>query len=345
MWHPLLIGITALDLLTLSLLADIGLVSINIILKWRPESAGADQLRLERKAEAAEMATQWAFWLLGMNALFFVAAITRVLPQLVPGAMCGMGVMQALEGRGYSIIVLRCLAFAVLYWQRMLAGINRTDPMSPLTVTLARLALLTLLFFAMAAYATAKGMFWELNPTHPVSCCAAVFDQISSQRLHPARMPSLPIYWQSAYAAMTFVIIVGSAIMGRHRKGRGKLIHGHILIGLSGMVWTVAATICLIFFWSPYIYQVLDHPCPFCFFLPEHYGIGFPLFTLLAWVALESWGVLWITRLQKRHPFLEAVVVKRCRLALRVLFWGGLGYTLLAVFPALIWRLRFGVWI
>ncbi len=344
MWHPLLIGIAALDLLTLILLTKVGLVSFNIVLKWHPESARAGQLRLERSAEAADMATQWAFILMGTSSLFFIVAVTRVLPQLVPGAMCGLGVMQALNGRAYSMIILRCLAFAVLYWQRVLAGINRTDPVSPLAATLARLALLALLFFAMAAYATAKGVFWELNPAHPVSCCAAVFDQISSHGSGLSVMPSLSGFWIGTYGAISLGILIGSAILDHYRKRRGESFRCHLFLAISGATWTIAAIVCLIFFLSPYIYQVLDHPCPFCFFLPEHYGIGFPLFALLAWVNLESLAVFWMASLQKSHPLLKSVLLKRCRLAMRILFWGVLGFSLLAVSPALFWRIRFGVW-
>ncbi|MGD9210830.1 MAG: hypothetical protein PVI90_08635, partial [Desulfobacteraceae bacterium] len=154
LWHPLLISIIILDIAILILLSKSGGIALTVILRWTPGSHTHTQLQLERRFETADIMTQWAFVLMIFNTLTLVVAITQVLPSLIPGAMCGMGVMQALNGKGYQLTAIKGMTLCLLYWQRIFAGLNHYDPMSPLTILLARLQLLALLFEAMVAYDT-----------------------------------------------------------------------------------------------------------------------------------------------------------------------------------------------
>ena len=343
-WHPLMISITALDLFILILLFWAGSVALDVILNWQPCSSSSEQLRLERRAEAADLMTQWAFVLLSVNTLITIVVLTHVLPRMIPGAMCGMGVMQALDGRGYQFIILRGLAFSLLYWQRRVAHLNRTSPVSPLTVLLARLALLAMMFEAMAAYDSLTTLFLHLDPSQPVSCCAAIYNRIDITAAESVR-----ILWHSNLWPITFgitgLIILLFSIKSLWIPNRMKQSLEGKLLAVLGPLWMLAAGISLIYFFTPYIYQVLGHYCPFCLFLPEHYGIGFLLLGLLGWVGLESPLPYFLYHIQIRHPGLGPASRRRCRRSFAMLFVSVLGFSLLAGLPALVWRWRFGVWI
>lgn len=343
-WHPLMISITALDLFILILLFWAGSVSLKIILDWHPRSSSSEQLRLERRAETADLMTQWAFVLLSVNTLITIVVLTQVLPRIIPGAMCGMGVMQALNGRGHQFIILRGLAFGLLYWQRGLAHLNHTSPVSPLTVLLARLELLAMIFEAMAAYDSLTTLFLHLDPSQPVSCCAAIYNRIDATAAESVRS-----LWQSNLWPIIFGI-AGLTILSFSAKSlwvpnRMKQGIGNKLPVILGPIWVFAAGISLIYFFTPYIYQVLGHYCPFCLFLPEHHGIGFFLLGTLIWAGLESPLPFFLYRIQARHPDLNQAVLRRCRRSFAMLFGSVLGFSLLAGLPALVWRLRFGLWI
>jgi hypothetical protein len=116
------------------------------------------------------------------------------------------------------------------------------------------------------------------------------------------------------------------------------------LLALMTVVWVVAAVSALIRVFSAYYYQVLNHHCPWCLFLPQHGFIGFFLFGALGLAIFEA-AIAWITdRVARTSPDLAPPALKRCRAAgLRIviasLVFGGL-----AGIPPILWRLRFGVW-
>jgi hypothetical protein len=343
LWHPLLISITAVDVAILTLLLKAGITSFRIIQNWQPESSDTVQLHLEREAESAGIMVQWAFVLTVINSLMVIVAITLVLPRIVPGAMCGMGVMQAIGGRGYFILILRYLAFFLFFIQHALARINQTDPMSSLTVLLSRLTLLVLVFTAMAAYDTVATFLFHLNPTEPVSCCAVIYDQLEASTNESMHHLFQSSFWLILFSVITFIILTLSAKSILSRKFRQKVINE--VLSILGLIWMITAVVCLIYFFAPYIYQVLGHHCPFCLFLPQHYGIGFFMFGLLLWVGMESPLPFFLYQIQAIHSDLSPTIQSRYRRSLLVLFWAVLGFCLLAGFPALLWRIRYGVWI
>ena len=151
-------------------------------------------------------------------------------------------------------------------------------------------------------------------------------------------------FWPSAFGLLSagLVIIHIKSFLIRNRVEQ-KMKNG--LIFVLGILWVLAAFISLIFFFTPYIYQVLGHHCPFCLFLPEHYGIGFLLFGLLFIVSVESPLPFLLYRLQSAHPNLSNPIHLRCRWSRFLIIGSIFGFCLTAVFPALLWRLRFGVWI
>ncbi len=95
---------------------------------------------------------------------------------------------------------------------------------------------------------------------------------------------------------------------------------------------------------AAYHYEVLQHRCPWCLFLPEHGRVGYLLFAALLAAALEGPVALFSAKAGLSHPQLSSEAQRRCRtaavrvLAANAVFFG------LAVFPAILWRLRYGVW-
>ncbi|MEO1270361.1 MAG: hypothetical protein AAFX99_19915, partial [Myxococcota bacterium] len=110
--HPLLLAVTALDLLAVMFAQrvaneadsmDASSASCSALLVSGAQSrcaANQDRAAARANIESASLATRWAVGLFVFATALMVLGLTTVLPPLVPGAMCGTGVLSATEGLG-----------------------------------------------------------------------------------------------------------------------------------------------------------------------------------------------------------------------------------------------------
>ena len=108
-WHPLLIAVIVGDLLSLLLWLGAAGIAFQIVIKWVPQSAEREQIQLERRAETARLYGKFSFTVFFFSSTLLIIGISNVLPEIVPGAMCGTGVLQApmaLEARRSYIVFL-----------------------------------------------------------------------------------------------------------------------------------------------------------------------------------------------------------------------------------------------
>jgi hypothetical protein len=117
------------------------------------------------------------------------------------------------------------------------------------------------------------------------------------------------------------------------------------LTGLLGITWAVGALPAVTQVWSAYYYHVLSHPCPWCLFLPDYYGVGFFIFGFIAVVFAESVALWLVEHTVRRHPALaDSSRVRRRQCALRIAL-ALAAFTVLTAGPAICWRLGTGVWL
>ncbi len=341
-WHPLVLAVLGLDLLGMLALLFAAAAALQVLLNWAPESAAAAQIALERRTETAALAARSGFWALLAASLLLVVGITNVLPELVPGAMCGTGVLQATAGAGPRALGFRLGALALLYNWRVLAAVDRRHPMRPLTLPAARLLLLALPLCLLAAGATFQALA-GLDVHRPVDCCAVVYDQFRPPEL-AGRAGGLPDrLWVGLFVLGGGGLMVLALKLARAPDPARGPWPG-ILAG-AGLLWAGSAAVALVRVLAAYTYEVLHHHCPWCLFLPEHRLVGFPLFGLLMLAALEGGGV-WVLALAVRRCGLPLpAAAPRLRAGGRRILWAAVLFSLLAAAPALWWRWRFGVWI
>ena len=123
--------------------------------------------------------------------------------------------------------------------------------------------------------------------------------------------------------------------------GRGAAARALILVTL---VWVPLTTLVLVRLLAPYHYEVLHHHCPWCLFLGEHGMVGYPLFAALLLVVLEVPAALLSGAVGRARPAVAAEATVRVRQAGLRIVVAVLAFVALAGGPALLWRLRHGVW-
>jgi hypothetical protein len=338
--HPLVLIIVALDVATLSGVVFTAWVGAQILNNWSPQAGDIKQLRLERQKEAATLAIQAQAVIFLASTLLYLIAISLVFPGIIPGAMCGTGVMQAMGQSGPRSIVLRIITLLVLYLSAVGASLDQRHPTAPLALMNGKLVLLLPPTAMLAAAATIEALF-EMNTLLPVDCCAALRDTLETSR---AGFTDSLSDKTLTFGAATGGALLFAATVCLHARQVYRLSSAAVLSAVAAL-FVPLAWLGMIRVFSAYHYEVIGHHCPWCLFLPLHYSIGYPFFGALLMILFEVGALLLSLGAAQRYPAIEVFAQLRMRRATFRIAWAILIVSLLAAGPALLWRLRFGTWL
>jgi len=340
--HPLLIAVVVGDLLSLLLWFGAATTAFQIVIKWVPQSAKREQIQLERRAETARLSAKFSLAVFFLSTALLIIGITNVLPEIVPGAMCGTGVLQATDGLVGRALMVRFFVFFIMTLWLTYEKLNLSRPDAPLTRYNARVLLLALPFFLLAVITTLRGIL-RIDSHQPVECCAMVYDQFGS--LATARqIAGIPnTFWIWTFWILTALMLSCAVWSLRTNRTKGEKATGSLAV--ITVIWVPIAAITLVRVYAAYFYQVLHHHCPWCLFLPEHKFVGVPLFGALIIIILEGPISYLAAKIAANFPDLLTRARRRSRLAGLRLLLAAVAYTGMLALPALYWRLLYGVWL
>jgi len=338
----MLSAVLVMDLLVCLLLAGAAYPAWQVACHWAPRSATPRQIAIENRYEAWSLAASAALAISLTAAATLVLSIAVVLPRIVPGAMCGTGVLQACQPYGTRMLLYRLAGLLALWlWQR-LETLNRSQPTAPLTPLTARLLLVAL---PAAGLYTLEGLrtFRAFDLVRPVDCCVAVYDLGAGAAASLSSPPGTPFWWGLWIVASLATCGAALSLMpspaGPPRAGLAALV------AVAALIWLPAAAFSLVRVLTAYHYQVLHHHCPWCLFQPRQYGVGFVLLAAWLMVALEGPATWALAACGRRWPAAAPAAAHQIRRAgLRLTVAIGL-FTLVAAGPAVVWRLRHGAWL
>lgn len=338
--HPALLGVLLADVLSLMLLCAASVGAMQILLNWSASSHDAHQIKLERAAESASLKGRAAQACFCFGTVLWLLAVTNHLPTLVPGAMCGMGVFQAMSGLGTRALAFRLLAIGTLYIFAVTSRLNDQTPEAVLTPMAARLILVSLPLVFLAVWYTFSASY-RLNTYQAVDCCSVVYEQF--QRDTGQGLVGIPgRFWVFSSAALGLVVLVGSVLMQRGEPASQFALS--TVMAVSGILWAPAGYMAVTSVLCAYYFEVLHHHCPWCLFLSAHHQVGFILFGAVAVVLIESVAVWWVLRVTRSSDTLRAFAGIRARSGGKRVALAVLIFTILAAGPAILWRIRNGVW-
>jgi hypothetical protein len=338
-WHPMTWAFWAAAA-TGGVLYIIGAVqAVDVFSNWNPAHADIEQLRRESRAERATLLGHWALGCLAAAAVLGLVGIALAWHRMVPGAMCGTGVLQAMGTDGSRAMIFWGVTLMVLYGWRTLDRLDSHHPEGHLIQTGARLMFFAAPFFVLAVFFSWQTLM-RIENVPPVSCCAAVYDRILGGAPGTAAMKGLvPVFLWASLAGCTALLVLAVQSIRRPDRGSGAM---RLAIAL---LWSIGATISVKQVWSAYYYQVLSHPCPWCLFLPDYWGAGFFIFGCMSIVVLESVALWLADRTRMHHPALADPADARIRRAAWRIAAALIGFTVLTGGPAIVWRLHTGVWL
>jgi len=340
-WHPLSISVLTMDLIGLLFVAAAVLSAIRIVTAWSQELNNEGQILLERKAANVSIHGRIGLALLLISSLVLVAGITSVFPKLVPGAMCGTGVLQATKGAAGRALALRGLALGLLAVWHLLDRMNRSQPASPLTAVTAQTLLLASPVVFLAAHDTFRAIL-RLDVNRPVDCCSVVYGKIRSagQAGGVSGIPDAYWVWGLALGGVA-IILIGLHIWRSSRPMGARAIG---LVSLLTILWVPVAGTGLVRSLAAYLHGLPQHRCPWCLFLPQHNLVGYLLFGCLILVAVEGSAAFISSIVAARFPALETKTSMRSRAAGWRLAAAAALFLATSGLPPILWRLRHGEW-
>ena len=339
-WHPLLLAVVSAQTVALLLLLAAGITSIRTALHWQPAAADRRQLALEAAAETASILGRAAFWLFLFAAILLVFGIANVFHEDIPGAMCGTGVCQAMAGGSTRLLLFSGTFLVVMgLWYEM-DKLNRMQVNLPLTEFNARL-FLVLPPVAVLTLLQTYDTFAGIQPQRAVDCCAVVYDQFPTLLQASSIVGIADAWWIGAFIFLSILLLGFSVCTGPATVKNRRL---RFALASLCMIWIPVAALTLVNILSAYHYEVLHHHCPWCLFLPEHNLVGYPLYGAMGLIGLEGLTIFILPQMVSENPHAYGHALDRCLLAARRLTIAGAFFLIFAFAPAIIWRLRFGVW-
>ena len=342
MIHPVVIAIGLADATAVLLFIFAALRAEPVVRNWAPASATARQLTLERNVEAVSLLGRLGAVAFAVGALTLLVALTQILPLVVPGAMCGTGIVDAAEATWP--LILRGATLMLLWGWATLDRLDRTAPRAPMAPwtagTLLPVAPLSIYTAAQTAMALGR-----LDGQVPVDCCAAMYAEAAAASGDAAEAIPTP-HLDVVLLIFGALVLVGSgwAVFRRSRRDDAAVgLMPSIALLILAVGWTWLAGEVLIERWAAYHYEVLQHRCPWCLFLPDHGGVGYAIFGALAVVVLES--VAGVSATVAMRSGLRQAGRARLRTAVTAIGLAVVVFIAVCGGPAIGWWIRFGVWL
>ena len=239
-------------------------ISLNILKKWDFESFNPLQFKLEKHSYLVNTITLFVFGLKFFLILYFIFTIDS-LSLLIPGAMCGAGVITA-NSYGSMLLTLKLLIlFFLTLWLFLNFYDNKTKNHQYFKekswLFIATFLLITVEFFLDFKY------FFEINTELPVSCCSALFGQLEGANPLPFSL-TIPLLLTLFYLLYFLTILT-------------LKLNYKLLYILSNLLFLYIAYYSVVYFFGTYIYQLPTHKCPFCMLQIDYYYIGY-----IVWISL-----------------------------------------------------------
>jgi len=246
-------------LLFIAFLATIGLLK-----RWNFDAFTTEQFALENRSYLVMTIIFFVMMLKVVLLPYFVYTIDN-LSDLIPGAMCGAGVVKANE-YGNPLLALKII---ILFLSALWLSMNSIDLKEKNYPYLKLKSWFFIGIFLLLSTEFALDIlyFTHIETTNPVSCCSVIFGQTGGANGLPFGLdiPKLLILFYLLFALVILTTVSELAVMS---------IVASILFG-------VIAYYAVVYFFGTYIYELPTHLCPFCMLQDHYFYVGYLLWGLL----------------------------------------------------------------
>ncbi len=288
-------------------------LSVKIYLDWDLSSTSPRQYKLEKQSYLAATIIKYIFIIKVPLFLFFIFTLDKISNVLI-GAMCGAGVVDATEYGTYLFILKIINLYLFAYWL-MLHSVDVKDEKQPYTKV--KFGFFIVVFFLFFSELILEGiMFSSIDIDKMVSCCGNIYSSSADSYISEIFSVDTSTLLVLFYGNFMFLV---AAYFFKNRY----------LFAILNLVFIIISIIALIVFFGTYIYEIPTHHCPFCYLQEDYYYVGYLIYTFLF---IGTFYGLVVGFMQKRENY-------NISLLFNTLF-----VMLLSLYP-IVFYIRNGVWL
>lgn len=247
-----------LEALLLGLLTVAALNALAILRRWDFRTVTAAQYRLEKRSYLVVLIILFALAAKIVLLPFFAYLLDR-LAAVVPGAMCGAGVMAA-NGYGRPLLLLKVV---ILAGAGLWLMVNRADLAArDYPHFRAKLRLFLGLYLLVVVEAVLDVLYLtHISTLTPVQCCSVIYGLSGDNK-------PLPLGLDTGLLLALFYLLYGLTVVLAVARYR--------LAGLlASAAFLYVGYLAVVDFFGTYIYQLPTHKCPFCMLQREYGYVGY----------------------------------------------------------------------
>ncbi len=259
--HPNIITIFILNLIIFIFTIIALYVSIRISLYYDKNSTTQRQYKLDKLSYLGSIVIKFILYI-KIPALIFFVYTQDVLSDFISGAMCGAGVVTA-SSVGAYLLMIKIISIYLFGLWLLLDNIDnkRVDR------KFSHLKFILFIPISLILFAEIIMEFYHFNALDPkqiVSCCGNLFN--ATQK---SFVGSLITIAPTNALILFYLNFIALFLSFKYIK----------LFSALNISFFIISLISLIVIFSPYIYELPTHKCPFCILQKDYYYIGYVLYT------------------------------------------------------------------
>lgn len=295
-------------------------ISYQMITSFDFNSSTSYQYNLEKKnILVSNIVTFLIFFKIPL--LFFFLYFIDSLAPTIPGAMCAVGVLNS-DRYGAFLIILKVVNIFLLgYWYY----INRFDLRTYgfIYTKLKYKLLIFVILMVVLEFLLEFRLFNSISPTKIVSCCGSIFG---------GEVKSYSLLWLDFGDRFLLISTFGVFIL----LGLSYIFKIFKFYGVLSIFFLIVSVYSLIGFFSPYIYELPTHKCPFCILQKDYYYIGYLIYFLLLGGSFYGSNLLVLSKFLN-----DTLRLKWCKIS----FYLFTIYLLVVSSYVILYFVRNGVWL
>ena len=239
--------------------------SVKIVLKYDFNATTTLQYNLEKQSYLVAIIIKFIFYIKVLLFIFFIFTLDNI-SNILPGAMCGAGVVNATEYGNYLLILKIINLYIFAYW----LVLNSEDMKSEkqIYLKLKFKVYIFAYFLLMLEIGLESMMFFSIDTKSVVDCCGSIFSTTDGTYMAQLLNIDPAILLSSFYAVFAFIIIA-------------YILKNRYLFSLMNLLFAIVALVSLIAFFGTYIYEIPTHHCPFCLLQKDYNYVGYFLYIFL----------------------------------------------------------------
>lgn len=241
------------------------ILSLKITLKYDKNATTSQQYALEKESYLGATIIKYIFAIKIPLFIFFIFTLDEI-SIILPGAMCGAGVVNATDYGLYLLILKVLNLYFFAYWIVLNSEDMKSE--SQAYVKLKFQLFIPLYILLMIEIFLEAMMFFSIDVKDVVDCCGVIFS--SSDSTYMAKViGASPIVQTSIFYTTFFVMIIAYFMKKRE------------LFSILNVLYALVSLTTLIGFFGTYIYEMPTHHCPFCFLQKDYNYVGYLLYAFL----------------------------------------------------------------